>query len=695
MPAPAASRRENLLLAGLFVVALIYSLHGVTYNWTKGFLPGHEFRQAQTALISYYIDKDDNFSLLYETPLMGKPWVSILLEVPLYEWAVVVVSRVTDWPHFMAARAVSATCFYFSLPAVWLLLGRLGLPKPRRLLVLALILCAPVYIFYSRAFLIDSMAFLFSAWWLLAFVRTMDERRWPWLALAVVAGTGAALVKSATFAIWLPPAAAYGAWLLWRDWRAGTGWVAPLKTLAWGLATVVVALGALRVWVAYTDPIKAAHASAWIFTSKHLSQGNWGLFDLRPLLSAEVWRNLLHCWEQAIMSRWIIGAGLLAGLCLPRVRGPVLGLGAVFLAAQALFPNAYAYQDYYFYSCAVFVLAALGFTLTGLLDTRCPRVVVALLVLVPLAAQVRAYWQDYRVGQSADLQGGIPLTDLLREHTAEGSVIVIAGADWSAIIPYYAQRKALMIRNGLEHDRAYLRRALAELEGEKVSALILFGELRQNSIFIAIATSRLEMDGRAPTFTYQDVDVYVPKADAAALRSRLAQSEPYPGVTVLPAPPEGAVWQNLVSISPAQAQREFTAFVPAPFQADFQFGVAWVGLGPRQVLSAHPDANLWIRPPENAARIIWTYGLLPGAYENPESKTDGVEFVVTGELPDGSHRRIHRRILDPWENPADRGDQRVVIEYHPLPGEVLRFSTHPFESAERDWAYFAGIRIEP
>ena len=73
------------------------------------------------------------------------------------------------------------------------------------------------------------------------------------------------------------------------------------------------------------------------------------------------------------MSRWVIAAGLLLGVCLPRVRGRVLGLGAAFFAAQALFPNAYAYQDYYFYSCAVFVLAALGFTLTGLLDTRWPR----------------------------------------------------------------------------------------------------------------------------------------------------------------------------------------------------------------------------------------------------------------------------------------------------------------------------------
>ena len=74
-----------------------------------------------------------------------------------------------------------------------------------------------------------------------------------------------------------------------------SGWVVPLKTLLWGLATVAVALGSLRWWIACTDPIKAAHASAFIFTSKNLSQGNWGLFDFRPLFSAELWRRLLGC----------------------------------------------------------------------------------------------------------------------------------------------------------------------------------------------------------------------------------------------------------------------------------------------------------------------------------------------------------------------------------------------------------------
>ena len=147
------------MLRGVFVLALLYRFYGVCYHWTVGFLAGNEFRQAQTALISYYIDQQVNFSLLYETPLLGKPWVSNLMEVPIYEWAVVLLSRATELAAFHRGPGdFRGQCFYAMLPALYLLLGRLAVPKPRRLLMLAVVLAAPVYIYYARAFLMDALA---------------------------------------------------------------------------------------------------------------------------------------------------------------------------------------------------------------------------------------------------------------------------------------------------------------------------------------------------------------------------------------------------------------------------------------------------------------------------------------------------------------------------------------------------------
>ena len=100
MSSPETTRRENWILTGIFVAALCFHFYGVTLNWKAPFMSGHEFRQAQTAITTYYIDQQNNFSLLYETPILGKPWVSILMEVPVYEWSVVLLSRAAGLPPF-------------------------------------------------------------------------------------------------------------------------------------------------------------------------------------------------------------------------------------------------------------------------------------------------------------------------------------------------------------------------------------------------------------------------------------------------------------------------------------------------------------------------------------------------------------------------------------------------------------------
>ena len=269
MTAPTESDGNSRVLVAIFICALLTHFAFATYHWRMGYLAGHEFRQAQTAIVSYYIDKDNNFSPIYETPLLGKPWVSILLEVPIYEWSVVGLSRLTGLPHHISARTISLTCFYLFLPAVYLLLRPIESSRARRLFLLSGLLCCPVYILYSRAFLMESMELMCCAWFLFAFWRTMERRDWRWLPCAMLFGTGAALIKSATLAIWLLPAVSYTLWMVWQDYAAGKGWSRPLRSAGWALAAVAVPLAALQWWICLTDPLKAAHRSAYIFTSKN------------------------------------------------------------------------------------------------------------------------------------------------------------------------------------------------------------------------------------------------------------------------------------------------------------------------------------------------------------------------------------------------------------------------------------------
>lgn len=689
------SRREHWFLLGIFCAALVTQFYCTTRNWQAGFMPHHEFRQAQTAIVSYYIDQQNNFSLFYETPIVGKPWVSILLEVPVYEWSVVLVSRLAGLPHIVAARTVTLACFYLALPAIYLLLGRLGLARPRRLLVLALILTCPVYIFYSRAFLMDSMEMMFCAWFLVAFVRTMDERRWTWLALAIVTGLGAALIKSVFFVVWLPPAVAYGAWQLWRDLRARQGWRPPVQTILWGAATILPSYLALRWWVQVTDAVKSAHAGTAIFTSASLAKGNWGLTDFGARFSARVWSILLDRWQEAIMAPWIILVFLAAGLVLfGRTRKWVLGFTGVFVLAQLMFPYAYAYQDYYYYACTVFLLVALGFVLIGLLDSRVPKWCSWPILLVPLAAQLNTYWHSYRTDQLLKSDGGFFYTGALRNLAPKDSVIIVAGADWAAIIPYYSRHKALMIRNGLEYDPAYLHRAFDDLAGENVSALVLVGPLRSNRALLNLVADRFNMDSSTPTFSQGDTDVYFARPYIASVQEGIVSSPDYPTLTIGRQSPEKVPTKVEFNITPELARNAFRNISPAPFRGFYEQGVGYLSVEGKVVLGAHPDCDLWIQPPHGATSIKWDYGIITEAWDHAGDKTDGVEFKIVGETPDGNRRRIFDRVVDPANRPEDRGQQHTVLAYEPRPGEHLIFSSRPNLSYSYDWAYWARVEVK-
>jgi hypothetical protein len=694
MPERILSRRTNQLCLGIFVLALFTHAWLVTRNWTAGFMPGHEFRQAQTAIISYYIDRDDNFSLLYETPILGKPWVSLLLEVPVYEWSVVLLSRATGLPHYMAARGVSVTCFYLTLPAIYLLLARLGMSRPSRFLSLALVLACPVYIFYSRAFLMESMELMCCAWFLFGFVRLLDRQRWYWFVLTAIAGSGAALIKSATLAIWLLPAAGYGAWMLWRDLRAGRGWGPPLATAFWGLAGVGVPLGLLQLWMGVADSIKAVHASAWIFTSGNLSAGNWGLTDIAARFSGRTWGILFDRWREAIMPAWLVGAAVLTALILARgYRRRFVGVASIFFLAQLMFPFAYAYQDYYFYACAVFLVAAFGFALQALLESADRRWACWLLLPVLSLGQLHTYSRDYYPQQMVHSNGGFSFTEALREILPRETVIVVVGADWAAMIPLYSQHRALMVRNGLENDPAYLERAFADLEDEDVAALVLVHDQRGNRALIDRAAAAFDLEN-VPTFTSREAEVYCKNRYVASMKEGLRSRGYYGDIKVDHSRPQPPPLRGTFRVFPGLARAVFGGISPAPIRAAFTFGVADYFVDGAPALSAHPDTDMWLQAPHASSRIEWDYGLVADAYERKGDRTDGVEFAVEGIQPGGVRREIFRRKLDPVAQPGDRGRQHTDISYQPVQGEILHFTSRPGAGAAYDWAYWAKIDVK-
>ncbi|MDQ5978398.1 MAG: hypothetical protein QG602_1372, partial [Verrucomicrobiota bacterium] len=277
----APARGETRFALGLFLACLAFHFWGVQVGWQSRNLPGGEFRQAQTALSAYWIKQENNFSPAYPTPVVGKPW-SVPMEFPLYQWTVVITGKLTNWSLTKAGRAVSIACFYLALPAVFLLLRRWNVAPAHRWIVLALLLTCPLYIFYARAFLIETMALMFSLWFWVAFERAVAERSKAWLALALVAAAGAGLVKVTTFLLYLLPAGVWAALRLWRNRR--TVW----KTdIAWMAAAVALPFAATLWWLRFADATKALNPLGVAFTSANLRSFNFGWEGTR--FSAELW----------------------------------------------------------------------------------------------------------------------------------------------------------------------------------------------------------------------------------------------------------------------------------------------------------------------------------------------------------------------------------------------------------------------
>ncbi len=695
----AALPRERTLYALLTVVALAAHLFLVTRSWSAGQLSGHEFRQTQTALTTLFIQRENNFSLAYPTPVLGKPW-SVPMEFPLYQWSVVAVDRLTHWPLVEAGRFVTLSCFYLTLPALFLLLGQLGLPPPSRLVGLCLTLTCPLYIFYSRAFLIESMALMFALWFTVSFVQTMRTRRIAWLTFTVLLGVAAGLAKVTTFLIWLAPAAAYGAYCVWVAWPRGTvPWKSLRQTLWWGAGCVALPLGTAYWWVKFADAIKARNQAAEFLTSAKMQAFNFGSWPMR--FAGETWREFFQNWNHAIMPLGLMATIALAMLLLAKGTQGRLALAAAgfFLLPHLVFPRLFSWHDYYFYSNAVFWIIATTLVIHGISLSR-RRWLAWPVLLIALGLQLNAYHQGFFPVQRQSGNGGSHLTDVLRDMTPRESVLIVAGDDWSSIIPYYAQRRALMVRSEHEQDWPQIDRAFGNLAKEDIAGLILIGAQRQNLKLIRRAVAAFDIDP-ALCLTYGDTDVYLSIYHRPNIVRRLQTDNPFTGIILAPQSTEASPTSaettpstQLKRVPESLWETIFKNVNPKPVLYNFAHNLDLFPLDGIEVMGAHPDATLWITPPEGATGISWEYGINPAAYEKAGDRTDGVDFIITEKQPDGTEREIYHRTLDPVRTPADRGLQTLVLPYQPSAGARLVFKTRPHQTYSYDWAYWRKIEIK-
>jgi len=687
-------RTESGLALAAFAVCLTFHFCAALVGWQSKNLPGVEYRQAQTALSALFIKQDHDFSLAYPTPVLGKPW-SVPMEFPLYQWTVVAVSNGTGLGLAKSGRLVSLACFYLMLPAIFLLLSRWRVAPGHRWLVLAAVVTCPLYIFYGRAFLIETMALMFSLWFWVAFERAVAERSRLWLAVAIVTGTGAGLVKVTTFLLYLLPAALWAAGWLWQHrtdgrWRSG---------LAWMAAAVVVPVAATVGWVHFSDSVKARNPAAQFLVSDRMTDFNLGTNATR--FSPELWA--LKGRIVADQLSWLpllAGCALLALLAARHRWREIVVCAGVFAAALVIFPELYAYHEYYYVANTVLLMLALGLVLVALAESVRPRWVVALAVLMLAGGQAYAYFDRYYPVQSGISPGGNGLSSTLHALTAPDEVIVIVGQDWNSMTPYYAQRRALMLRGQAEQDPPVVEAALQALAGEKIGALVVGGSLEDRAGLIQRMTAfGLEP---SPLYFWRETAVFLPVARHRENEAKLEELS-YEGIR--PAPGVGQLfpdvtngWYQVAQLRPFQ-RGMFDGMKPEPVRFFSTYGLALNRSGGRKDFGAHPVMRLVFALPAGRHVLRTTARFSPDAYRADlaaADRTDGVEVTLSTLGPDDTRRVLDTRILDPNRGEAERVLIPVRIEFAlPQASEVELFvGPGPNGRSTRDWVVLGRLQID-
>jgi hypothetical protein len=687
----------------MFAVLLALHFFAVSVGWNNGNLPGCEFRQTQTAISAQAIQRENNFSLAYPTPVLGKPW-AVPMEFPLYQWTVVALSNSSGLTLTSSGRAVSVACFYLTLPAFYLLLARLGLGRSGRFIVVGFFLSCPLYIFYARAFLIETMALMFGAWYLVALIAAMQTRKIPWLILAMAAGAFAGLVKVTTFMLFLIPALAWSLGWLWKSWtQTDSNSRTPfIRTLGWLTAIHALPFIAATAWVRFSDHVKLENPAGAFLSSGQMAAFNFGKnLHLDPAIWALHGKIIFHEIAQPGV---VIAAALVAVVFGGRWRTVIAACTAVFVTVQLIFPGLYAWHEYYYVAGGAALLIALGLALAAAFEASVlPRGVLLLLIVICHAAQVRTYWTSFYPIQKAKTTGISGLALALRQLTEPDDVLLIAGDDWSSITPYFAERRALMLSSGTEHNHPLIAKAFAQLQGERVTTLILKGEQRTNQELIDFAAATFDLDP-LPTLVWEDTWVYFHHQLRNDIIDRYRPTA-YTGVTLAPETQRRTqflagkeyrysdVWPKYRSL--------FNTMNPRPvrfFSATGPGTALWNRPGRPLQFSVHPQTRLWFKLGAGEHHLKTELELIPSAYEglSHEEATDGVELIATVINPAGLRKELRRIFLNPRDVPADRAPR--PIDWHftfPEAGELeIAVLAGPENNPRRDWAAIGPITID-
>lgn len=464
-----------MVVGGLLLAAVAVFLLSTT---SQPPVDHHSFRQSQTALSALWMQSGANAASLlsYETPVLGYPW-TIPFEFPLYQFLVATIADLFGVKIEQVGRLLSVLFWLSTISVFGLLCRELRLGRRYFFIAAALIIFSPLYLYWSRAILIESCAVFFGFLFVLCVAKAAKTSRLFWWFLSLVSGLLCALIKVTTFPAFGLAAAGCALWITANGWRAAFH----LRTIKPLLALIGVGLLIVLVcfaWIQHSDALKEKNALSATVSSHALSKWNYGTMDQR--LSTSTWKELVQGRILPLLlgGAWPLGL-VLAALPFCTRRDLVLFgfLLLLFMVPFLLFINLHAVHDYYQYANGFWFLMAMAVPLarwTQAINPIIAALVLSFVTVDQLATFRTSYFHFTRIETAPSRDVGL----FLHSVVAPDDIVLVFGDNWNSEVAFFSERRCIYIPRWLEPERArYVLDSLASGSREftgphKIGAII-------------------------------------------------------------------------------------------------------------------------------------------------------------------------------------------------------------------------------
>ncbi len=450
------TKKENAYFFIVFIISLAIHLYISLIGWDNPILDQYGFRQTQTAISTYYTIKE-GFKFHYITPVMGAPW-SIPLEFPLFQWIVAAIVMTFKTTLDQTGGFVSLMFFYLLLVPLYAILKTYLKKRNLVFITLSLILLNPTYLFWSRTFMIESLALFLGISYIWLAIKAFSAGRWNYFGMLAFAGSLAALVKITTFFVLCIPIGFLFIFLYFKESNRLIPTVRIFKKYAlYAIITFIIPLIVGLAWTHFADEQKNVNPLANGFITSNALTG-WNFGTLQQKTDPSVWSTI---FKNSLLFDKTFGTMSFGTTVIPNsfvllilfllfskiYRKEVILLFVLFLSGPLIFTNLFFVHTYYFYANSFYLSILLGFVIIAVYKNSDVKIkYLGTYVLFPalLISMIYSYQTSYYPSQITKSYAMLDAASAVKKYTNPDDVIFIYGQDWDPSFPYYAQRKAIM-----------------------------------------------------------------------------------------------------------------------------------------------------------------------------------------------------------------------------------------------------------